>query len=264
MKTDMHQIDCGKTIGLANDVCADGICCFMSIPRKQTHLGVWRKFIKRRNASYGVKLLYTGTHTKDIVYNPCRCLEFHLREIKTEHGSGLGVILRCGVFEKRRRPYTCKAFPDKVDSFMYDVPAPCAYNEYLADENYVQLKFSHVFTLYYAVKDDLKLLGRIFPGHTAVETREILSQCKDVAKISAIWNEKPAEYFLLEVPKTPAVLYTSNVHPKIEGLKQAYNLWQGHIESWLDKHYGSKWQERLDRAMEKEQPAGKSEKKGIG
>jgi len=47
-------------------------------------------------------------------------------------------------------------------------------------------------------------------------------------------------------------LYTSNAHPKIEGVKHAYDLWQGHIESWLEKHYGSKWQATLADAMKKE------------
>jgi hypothetical protein len=29
-------------------------------------------------------------------------------------------------------------------------------------------------------------------------------------------------------------------------------LWQGRIESWLEKHYGNKWQLNLDDAIEKE------------
>ena len=138
---------------------------------------------------------------------------------------------------------------------MHDVLAPCVYNEYIAHENYVQVKYSHVFHLFYAIKDDSKLLGKIFPGHTSEVTREKLNQCKDVVKISAIWNEKPSEYFLLEVPKTESVLYTSSVHLQIKGVKQAYDLWQGHIESWLEKHYGSKWQSNLDDAIKKEKTA---------
>ena len=222
MKTNSHEIN--NNISFTDDVCADGICCFMSIPRKQTHLGMWKTFIKRRNASHGVKLLYTGVQAKDIVYTPCRCLEFYLKEINTECGSTLRVYLRCGIFTKGCRPYTCKAFPDKTDSFMHDVLAPCAYNEYIAHENYVQLKYSHVFRLFYAIKDDHKLLGKIFHGCTAEMTRDKLNQCNNVVKISAIWNEKPAEYFLLEVPKTKTVLYISDAHPKIEGVKHAYNL----------------------------------------
>lgn len=252
MKRDSNQVDINKSISFTDDICADGICCFMSVPRKQTHLGMWKTFLKRRNASYGIKLLYTATQAKDIVYNPCRCLEFCLKEINTESGPSLGVFLRCGIFTKRCRPYTCKAFPDKADSFMHDVLAPCAYNEYIAHENYVQLKYTHIFRLFYAIKDDHKLLGKIFPGYTAEETREKLNRCNDVVKVGAIWNEKPSEYFLLEVPKTESVLYTSDVHPKIDGVKQAYDLWQGHIEGWLERHYGSKWQDHFDRAIEKE------------
>src|SRR3990172_6789326 len=87
MKTDSNQVDFNKPISFTDDICADGICCFMSIPRNQTHLGMWKAFLKRRNASYGVKLLYTGTQAKDIVYNPCRCLEFYLKEVNTENDS---------------------------------------------------------------------------------------------------------------------------------------------------------------------------------
>ena len=253
MKTDSNQVDFNIPISFTDDVCADGICCFMSIPRKQTHLGMWKTFIKRRNASYGVKLLYTGVQAKDIVYTPCRCLEFYLKELNTDNGSTIHVFLRCGIFTKRCRPYICKAFPDKTDSFMHDVPAPCVYNEYIAHENYVQLKYSHVFRLFYAIKDDHKLLGKIFHGCTAEMTRDKLNQCNNVVKISAIWNEKPAEYFLLEVPKTKTVLYISDAHPKIEGVKHAYDLWQGHVESWLEKHYSSKWHDHLYRAIEREE-----------
>ncbi len=249
MKTNSHEIN---NISFTDEICADGICCFMSIPRNQSHLGMWKAFLKRRNASYGVKLLYLSTQAKDIVYNPCRCLEFYLKEVTTESGTALRVILRCGIFTKGRRPYTCKGFPDKTDSFMYDVPAPCVYNEYLAHEDYVRLKYTHVFRLFYAIKDDRRLLGKIFPGRTAEETREKLNRCKEVVKISAVWNEKPSEYFLLEVPKTKTVLYISDAHPKIEGVKHAYDLWQGHIEGWLEKHYGSKWQANLADAMKKE------------
>ncbi len=252
MKTDSSVSDYGKNIDFAGDICADGICCFMSIPRKQTHLGILKPFLKRRNASYGVKLLYTALQAKDIVYNPCRCLDFYLKEVDTQDGSTVRVLLRCGIFGKKCRPAPCKEFPDKADSFMYDIPAPCVYNEYLAPENYVTLKHKHVFHLFYAIKDDRKLLGKIFPGYTAAETREKLNQWRSVVKISAIWNEKPSEYFLLEVPRVDSILYTSDKHPKIEGIKQAYQLWQGHIESWLEKHYGSRWQDRLDRAIEQE------------
>lgn len=135
---------------------------------------------------------------------------------------------------------------------MYDVYAPCVYNEYVAHENYVKLKHKHTFRLFYAIKDDGNLLGRIFPGYTAEETRKKLSQCNTIVKISAIWNERPSEYFLLEVPKDDSVLYTSDVHPKIKGIEQAYHLWQGHIETWLERHYGNKWQDYLDRAIEQE------------
>ncbi len=252
MKKDAIATVCRKSIGFANDICADGICCFMSIPRKQTHLGILKLFFKRRNASYGIKLLYTALQAKDIVYNPCRCLEFYLKEVSTHDGSALHVVLRCGIFGKRCRPYTCREFPDKTDSFMHDVLAPCIYNEYIAPENYVILKHKHVFRLFYAIKDDRKLLEKIFPGHTAEDARNKLNRCEEVVKVSALWNERPSEYFLLEVPKTNSVLYISSIHPKIEGVKQAYHLWQGHIENWLDKHYGSKWQEYLERAIEQE------------
>ena len=51
MKTDSNQVDFNKPISFTDDICADGICCFMSIPRKQTHLGMWKTFIAwlRRN-----------------------------------------------------------------------------------------------------------------------------------------------------------------------------------------------------------------------
>lgn len=258
MKTDSNTVDINKNIDFTSDICADGICCFMSIPREQTHLGMWRRFLKRGNATAGIKLLYTTIQTKDIIYNPCRCLNFHLKELNTPDGSAIHVLLRCGIFGKRCRPYTCKEFPDKADSFMHDILAPCVYNEYIASENYLTLKHKHVFRLFYAIKDDLGLLGQVFPGHTANETREKLSQYNEIVRVSAIWNEKPAEYFLLEVPKSDCVLYTSKVHPKIESVKQAYNCWQGHIESWLERHYGSKWQDHLERAckQENEKPKG--------
>ena len=252
MKTDSNAADCSKNIDFTGDICADGICCFMSIPRKQTHLGILKYFLKRRNASYGIKLLYTTLQTKDIVYNPCRCLDFYLKELNTPYGSTLHVLLRCGIFGKRCRPYTCKEFPDRVDSFMHDIPAPCAYNEYIASESYVRLKHKQVFRLFYAIKDDRKLLEKISPGHTAEETRKKLNRCKEVVKVSAVWNEKPSEYFLLEVPKVDSVLYTSDKHPKIGSIKQAYHLWQGHIESWLERHYGYEWQDRLERAIKQE------------
>lgn len=252
MKTDSNTVVRNKNIDFTSDICADGICCFMSIPREQTHLGMWRRFLKRGNAPAGIKLLYTTLQAKDIIYNPCRCLNFYLKELNTPDGSTLQVLLRCGIFGKRCRPYTCKEFPDKADSFMHDILAPCVYNEYIASENYLTLKHKQVFRLFYAIKDDRKLLGKIIPGYTAEETREKLNQCRDVVKMSAIWNEKPSEYFLLEVPRVDSILYTSDRHPKIEGIKQAYHLWQGHIESWLEKHYGSKWQDRLDRAIEQE------------
>ncbi len=242
-----------KNIGFTNDICADGICCFMSIPRKQTHLGMWKAFLKRGSASYGVKLLYTALSAKDIIFNPCRCLDIYLKDACTQGESTIQVILRCGIYGKKCRPYTCGAFPDKADSFMYNIYAPCIYNEYIAHESYVKLKHKHVFRLFYAIKDDRKLLEKIFPGHTAEETRERLSQCGEIGKVSAIWNEKPSEYFLLEVPKVDSVLYTSDVHPKIKSVKQAYLQWQGHIESWLEKHYGSRWQEYLDRAIRDKQ-----------
>ncbi len=252
MKTDSNQVNCKKDIDFTGDICADGVCCFMSIPRKQTHLGIWRHFLKRGNATAGIKLLYTALREKDIVYNPCRCLNLYLKELNTPDGSSLQILLRCGIFGKRCRPYTCKEFPDKADSFMHDIPAPCVYNEYLAPENYIALKHKQVFRLFLAVKDTPKVLGKIFPGYTFHETREKLNQYKDIVKISAIWNEKPAEYFLLEVPRSDCVLYTSKAHPKIESVKQAYNLWQGHIESWLERHYGSKWQAHLERAIKQE------------
>lgn len=253
MKTNSNTVDSNKNIDLTRDVCADGICCFMSIPREQTHLGIWRRFLKRGNAIDGIKLLYTTLQAKDIIYNPCRCLNFYLKEVNTHNGSTLQVLLRCGIFGKRCRPYTCKEFPDKTDSFMYDIPAPCVYNEYIASENYLTLKHKQVFRLFYAIKDDRKLLGKIFPGYPAEETRKKLNHYNEIARISVIWNEKPAEYFLLEVPRSECVLYTSTVHPKIEGIKQAYNLWQGHIESWLERHYGSKWHDHLDRAIDQEE-----------
>lgn len=252
MKTDSYTSDCNRNIEFTSDICADGICCFMSIPRQQTHLGMWRHFLKRGNATAGIKLLYTALRAKDIVYDPCRCLNFHLKELNTPDGFTLQILLRCGIFGKRCRPYTCKEFPDKADSFMHDILAPCVYNEYIASENYLTLKHKQVFRLFYAIKDDHGLLGKIFPAHTVNETREKLSQYKEITKISAIWNEKPAEYFLLEVPKSNAVLYTSVAHPKIKGVQQAYSHWQGHIESWLERHYGSKWQDYLDRTIEEE------------
>lgn len=240
------------SINLTDDICADGICCFTSIPKEQNHLGMWKSFLKRGTASYGVKLLYTALEAKDIVYRPCRCLNFYLKEVDTPNGPALRVLLRCGIFGKKCRPYTCKAFPDKVDSFMHDIPAPCIYNEYLAHENYVKLKHKHIFTLFYAIKDDRTLLRKIFPGYTAEEVRKKLSQCSEVGKMSAIWNEKPSEYFILEVSKVSSVLYISEVHPKITDVKQAYRLWQGHIETWLERHYGSTWQDYLTRAIEQD------------
>lgn len=136
---------------------------------------------------------------------------------------------------------------------MYDLLAPCIYNEYRSHERYKKLKHKHNFSLFYTIKDDRKLLGKIFPGYTADETREKLTQYPHVSKICVIWDEKkPLEYFLLEVPRVDSVLYTSEIHPKIEGVEQAYNQWQGHIESWLERHYGSKWQERLTHAVEQE------------
>ena len=258
MKTDSDIFNCSNKIGFVGDICADGICCFMSIPRKQTHLGIGKIFFKRRNASYGIKLLYTGCQTKDIVYNPCKCLNFYLKELTTSDGSFLQVLLRCGIFGKRYRPYTCKEFPDKTDSFMYDIPAPCAYNEYIASKNYVALKNKHVFRLFYAIRDDLKVLGNIFPGCTDEEVRKKLNQYNEIVKVSAYWDaKKPSEYFLLEVPKIDSVLYTSGAHPKIEGVKQSYYCWQGHIESWLEKHYGNKWQDYLNRAIEQEETGGR-------
>ena len=218
-------ISINKNITCTNDICADGICCFMSIPRKQNHLGIWKAFLRRGNASYGVKLLYTSLHDKDIIYNPCRCLEFYLKEFNTSNGSGIQVLLRCGIFGKKCRPYICESFPDKADSFMHDILAPCAYNEYLSSDTYVTLKHKHVFRLFFAIKDDSELLGKIFYGYTADETRKKLNQCDEIVKISAIWNEKPSEYFLLEVPKTDSALYTSHAHPKIENVQQAYNQW---------------------------------------
>lgn len=212
-------------------------------------MGMWKAFFKRGSASYGVKLLYTVLSEKDIIYNPCRCLDICLKEVCTSGEPTIQVIFRCSVHGRRCRPYICGAFPDKADSFMYDIYAPCVYNEYIAHENYVKLKHKHVFRLFYAIKDDRKLLGKIFPGHTAEETRESLSQCDEIVKVSAVWNEKPSEYFLLEVPKVDSILYTSDVHPKIESVKQAYHQWQDHIEGWLEKHYGCRWQEYLDRAI---------------
>ena len=243
---------CSASIGFVNDICTDGICCFMSIPRKQTHLGLLKIFFRRKNASYGVKLLYTALDAKDIVYNPCKFLMFHLKETEGMNGNAFQIILRCGIFGKKYRPFTCKGFPDMKNSFMYDVPAPCPYNEYIAPENYVKLKHTHVFQLYFAIKDDRKLLKMIFTGHTAEETRSRLSQCNDVVKVSAIWNEKPSEYFLLKVPRNADILYISREHPKITSVKQAHLLWQGHIETRLEKHYGSKWQDCLNRAVKKE------------
>ncbi|NUO07327.1 MAG: hypothetical protein HUU08_01400 [Candidatus Brocadia sp.] len=252
MKIDSNATYCSTKVDFSGDTCADGICCFMSIPRKQTHLGMWKYFLKRGNATAGIKLFYTTLQEKDIVYNPCKCLDFYLKECKTPDGYAFQVLLRCGIFGKRCRPYTCKEFPDKTDSFMHDILAPCVYNEYIAPENYIALKHKHIFQLFYAIKDDHKLLGKIFPGYTVEETRRKLNRCKEIVKISAIWNEKPAEYFLLEVPKSNAVLYTSVAHPKIKGVQQAYSHWQGHIESWLERHYGSKWQDYLDRTIEEE------------
>ncbi|KKO18704.1 MAG: hypothetical protein L3J18_03750 [Candidatus Brocadia sp.] len=252
MRTDPGSSGCGKNIGFVNDVCADGICCFTSIPRNQNHLGVTKVFLKRRNASYGIKLLYTALQSKDIVFNPCKCLEFYLRGLITPTGHSIGALLRCGIFGKKYRPYTCNEFPDKPDSFMHDIPAPCIYNEYLAPEDYITLKHKHIFRLYFAIRDDQKFLKKIAPGFTAEEIRKKLNLCENVGKISAIWDEKPAEYFLLEAPKSACVLYTSKVHPKIESIKQAYHLWQGHIESWLERHYGIKWQENLNHAMKQE------------
>ena len=242
-------------INLSNQICADGICCFMSIPRNHRHLGIGRFFMRRRNASYGVKLLYTAVDLKDVVYNPCRCLEFYLSEGTSQDGASVQVTVRCGIFGKRYRPYTCSAFPDKADSFAHNVPAPCAYNDYLAPDNYMELKHKCVFQVYFAIKDDRKLLKKIFPGHTAEEAREWLNRCDDVVKISAIWNEKPSEYFLFKVPKADSALYVSGVHPKITSVKQAYRLWQGHIEGWLEKHYGSSWEAHLNGALEKERVA---------
>lgn len=252
MKTESRIVGCNKDIAFVNDICADGICCFMSIPRDHTHLGISKIFLKRRSASYGIKLLYTALQSKDIVYNPCKCLEFYLKELSTPTGYSISVLLRCGIFGKKCRPYTCNEFPDKPDSFMHDIPAPCIYNEYLASADYITLKHKHVFRLYFAIRDDHKLLKKIAPGFTTEEIRKKLNLCEKIVKISAAWNEKPAEYFLLKVPKTEGVLYTSRVHPKIESIKQAYQHWQGHIESWLEKHYGSKWQNRINCAIEKE------------
>ena len=258
MATDMNT---NNPISLTNDICADGICCFMSIPRNQSHLGIKKFFFRKKNASYGIKLLYTGIHIKDIVYNPCRCLNFYLKENNTPIGSPIQVVLRCGIFGKQCRPYTCKEFPDKSDSFMYDVHAPCAYNDYIAPKNYIELKHKDVFRLFYAIKDDDKLLKKIFPGRAPEETRNTLNQSSNIVKISAIWNENPSEYFLLEVPSVESVLYISGVHPKIKNVIQAYYQWQGHIESWLEKHYGNKWQERLNSAIAEEKAKTGNDKK---
>lgn len=243
---------CSASIGLANDICADGICCFMSIPRKQAHLGLLKIFFRRRNASYGIKLLYTAFDAKDVVCNPCKYLVFHLKKAEGANSNTFQILLRCGIFGKKYRPYVCKGFPDMENSFMYDVPAPCPYNEYIAPEHYVKLKYTHVFQLFFAIKDDRNLLKRILPGHTADETRGILSQCNNVVKVSAVWNEKPSEYFLLKVPKVADILYVSQKHPGITGVKQAHSLWQGHIETQLEKRYGSKWQGYLGCAIENE------------
>jgi len=235
--TILHERTC-----YTNEICADGICCFMSIPRNQGHLGKWKYFLKRRNASYGIKLLYTTHEARDIIYNPCRCLNFFLKEVSTPNGNQLQILARCAAFDKRLRPYACGAFPDKADSFMHDVSAPCIYNEYLAPENYVALKHKHVFRLFYAIKDNTVLLQKIAPDYTVEEIRQKLNQNKDIVKIGAIWNEKkPAEYFLIEVPKVDTVLHTSRTHPKIESVKQAYDRWNGHIETWLERHYKNRW-----------------------
>lgn len=233
------------------DICADGICCFMSIPRKQNHLGIWKHIFRKRSAAYGIKLLYTALHAKDIVYNPCKCLDFYLTW-KDDASDDMQILLRCAAYGKKRRPYVCKAFPDRKDSFMHDVPAPCIYNEYIAPEEYVRLKHTHVFRLFYAIKDDQALLRKISPHCSVDDTRKRLDQCKDSVKISAIWNEKPSEYFLIEVPKVPSILCTSEVHPVIKTIRQAYNRWTGHIETWLEKHYGDKWHTYLEQALENE------------
>lgn len=243
---------CGTSIGFVNDICTDGICCFMSIPRNQSHLGLLKLFSLRRNASYGVKLLYTALNAKDIIYNPCKLLMFHLKEREEANGNAFQIIVRCGIFGRKFRPYTCKGFPDRDNSFMHDVSAPCPYNEYIAPENYVKLKYIHVFQLYFAINDKRKLLGKIFPGHTAEETRDRLNQCNDVVKVSALWGEKPSEYFLLKIPKITDILYVSQEHPRITSIQQAHPVWQGHIETNLEKRYGCKWQEYLDRAIEEE------------
>ncbi|MBM4055997.1 MAG: hypothetical protein FJ264_15300 [Planctomycetes bacterium] len=223
----------------------------MSIPRKQNHLGIWKSLFKKRSASYGIKLLYTSLHGKDIVYNPCKCLEFYLKW-KDDSPDNVQILLRCAMFDRKRRPYVCGAFPEKKDSFMHDVPAPCVYNEYIAPKEYVELKYTHVFRLFYAIKDDQTLLRKISPNGSAEETRKRLEQCNDVVKISAIWNEKPSEYFLIEVPKVSSVLLTSDFHPRIKNIRQAYNRWTGHIDTWLEKHYGGKWSNNLEQALEVE------------
>lgn len=137
---------------------------------------------------------------------------------------------------------------------MRDVPAPCIYNEYRAPANYVKLKHKHVFRLFYAIRDDDTLLGKIFPGHTAKQTRDTLYQYHEVGKVSAIWGEAPAEYFLIEVPKIDSVLYTTQKHPRIESTQQAYRVWPGHIEGWLEKHYGSTWEKELNSAIGQDTP----------
>lgn len=242
-----------KDIDFTDEICADGICCFLSIPKGQNHLGIWKSFLKRGNASHGIKLLYSGIQVKDVICNPCKCLDFYLKEVSNANGVNLQVLLRCTIYGKKCRPYTCNEFPDKANSFMHDIPAPCIYNEYIASKEYIKLKHKHVFRLYYAIKDDPGLLNRIFPNHSGEETRKKLNEYYNLVKICAIWDGKQSEYFILEVPRSNSVLHISKEHPKIESIAQAYNQWQGHIEGWLEKNYGVNWEKHLEQAIKQEE-----------
>ncbi|MCF6150075.1 MAG: hypothetical protein E3K37_15615 [Candidatus Kuenenia sp.] len=233
-------------------MCSDGMCCFTCvIPEDSRHVGFIKYFIKRGSGFQHVKLLVMSEGRKNELYESCKFLDVIISA--DPDTLLLKMDLRCRIY--KHRPVQCMDYPDCAGASLdQKIAGPCIYNEYVASRAYQQLVYKREWNAFYAIKDDLSVLSKIFSSENEVSAaREMLVNAKDVrlAEISVISEEQ--EFILIPIPKrSENVLYLSGKHQPIVTIEDAYRKWEKKIQGNLQHHYGAEWEKRLEEAIRTE------------
>jgi len=240
-----------RSVAFAESMCSDGMCCFTCvIPDDSRHIGFIKYFIKRGSGFQHIKLLAMSEGRKNELYESCRFLDVIL---SADPGTAsVKMDLRCRIY--KYRPVQCMNYPDCAgDTPGQKMTGPCIYNEYNASGVYQRLVYKREWNAFYAIRNDLTALSKMFSGNDVAAAREMLVNAKDVRLADISVGAEEHEFILVPIPKrTDTILYLSEKHQPIVSIESAYKRWEEKIQGNLRHHYGEEWEKRLEEAIRTE------------